>query len=68
MPAMKACVVFPAKGDFCIAQHDVRELERQLSDQAAAAQQELSHRQATAAADRSHAQVASENSICPSES
>lgn len=38
-------------------QHEVRELERQLADQSATAQQELSHQQSSAAADRAHAQV-----------
>ena len=41
----------------CTLQHEVRELERQLSDQAAAAEKALSHQQAIAAADRSSAQV-----------
>ena len=38
-------------------QHEVRELERQLADQSATAQQELSHQQSSAAAERAHAQV-----------
>ena len=41
----------------CTVQHELRELERQLSDQAAAAEKELSQQQAVAAADRSRTQV-----------
>lgn len=38
-------------------QHELRELERQLTEQSAAAQQELSQQRAAAAADGDHAQV-----------